>query len=93
MTSIASIGAATRTIDEDTIAAAKFVIVTAEQYDLLKTEAARLDLVPNRVYRPDGTPVMKMRTAPAMLGRPVAIRATGVDITDLGTPVIDLRSA
>jgi hypothetical protein len=95
VSTVASIKAALDALGTDNIATrTDWFVITQAQYDLLKADADRGDVVPQRtvMYRPDGSPIVRMTRGPAMLGVPVVIREVGQPVSLPGT-VTDLRSA
>ena len=72
-----------------------WVVLTQAEYDLLLADASRTDVIPNTIYRPDGTIARRgaTRGVAAFLGSPVVVREVGADITDLSGSVLDLRNA
>ena len=84
---------AVRAVREADLTPYQFIVLTQAQWDAVRSDAYRADSPDIGVYRPDGSKASRVSfTSTALMGTPVLIREVGVDISDIPTPVLDLRS-
>jgi hypothetical protein len=92
MSLIDNVKDAVRSIKESDFTPYQFIVMTAEQWDTVRSDAHRADSPDLGVYRPDGTKASRVSfTGSALMGTPVLIREVGADISAIPTPVLDLR--
>jgi hypothetical protein len=85
---------AVRAVPEPDLTGYAFIVATQAQVDAMKADTYRADAPDVALYRPDGTRASRAALTgnAALLGVPVLVREVGADISDIPTPVLDLRS-